>query len=102
MPVYAVTNPATGKTVRTYPPVSDAELDAAIADTHAAYTSWSRTTTPAERAELVRRVGDALVQRTQELAEIVVREMGKPIAQAVGEVEFAADIFRYYADKGPE
>jgi succinate-semialdehyde dehydrogenase/glutarate-semialdehyde dehydrogenase len=101
MPAYAVTNPATGETVRTYQPVSDADLDAAIADTHAAYTSWSRTTTPAERAELVRRVGAALTDRKQELAEIVVREMGKPIAQAVIEVEFAAEIFQYYADQGP-
>ncbi|MDP5182005.1 NAD-dependent succinate-semialdehyde dehydrogenase [Blastococcus sp. BMG 814] len=102
MPAYAVTNPATGERVRTYPAVSDADLDAAIADTHAAYRSWSRTTTPAERAELVRRVGALLTERTQELAEIAVREMGKPIAQAVAEVEFAAEIFQYYADKGPD
>ncbi|MFW3168910.1 NAD-dependent succinate-semialdehyde dehydrogenase [Geodermatophilus sp. CPCC 206100] len=101
MPAYAVTNPATGETVRTYPAISEADLDGAIAEASAAYTSWSRATTPAERAELVRRVGALLTERSQELAEIAVREMGKPIAQAVGEVEFAAEIFRYYADEGP-
>src|SRR3954466_4806147 len=102
MPRYAVTNPATGETVREYPPVSDADLNAAITDAHAAYSSWSRTTTAAERARFVGRVAALITERRQELADIVVREVGKPIAQAIGEVDFAAAIFQYYADNGPD
>jgi len=102
MPRYAVTNPATGETVRVYPSVSDADLDAAIADAHAAYSSWSRTTTAAERARFVARVAALVTERRQDLADIVVREVGKPVAQAIGEVDFAAAIFQYYADNGPD
>ena len=95
---YAVTNPATGETVKTYPTITDAELEAAIAAAAEAHRTWSKSTTVEERAALVRRVGELHVERRQELAEIIVREMGKPIEQAVGEVEFSAAIYEYYAD----
>ena len=52
----------------------------------------------AERAELVRAVGRLHVERSQALGEIIVREMGKPIEQAVGEVEFAGAIYDFYAE----
>ncbi|MGH6803964.1 MAG: NAD-dependent succinate-semialdehyde dehydrogenase [Methyloceanibacter sp.] len=95
---YAVVNPATGKTIKTFPTITDAELDAAIAAADEAHRTGSKSTTVAERAALVRRVGELHVERRQELAEIIVREMGKPIQQAVGEVDFAARIYEYYAD----
>ncbi|MDQ0574001.1 NAD-dependent succinate-semialdehyde dehydrogenase [Agromyces albus] len=95
---YAVVNPATGETVTTYPTITDAELDAAIGSADETYRTWSRTTTVEERAALVRRVGELHVERRQELAEIIVREMGKPIEQALGEADFAGDIYKYYAD----
>ena len=50
----------------------------------------------------MRRVGELHTERRQELAEIIVREMGKPIGQALGEVDFAADIYGYYADNAAE
>ena len=102
MSYYAVVNPATGETVKEYPTITDAELDDAIARADAAYRGWGRSTTPAERAELIRRVGDLHTERRDELAAIIVREMGKPIEQAYGEVDFAADIYRYYADTSPD
>ena len=102
MSYYAVIDPATGETVKEYPTITDAELGEALERTDAAYRSWGRTTTPAERAELVRRVGDLHTERRDELAAIIVREMGKPIEQAYGEVDFAADIYRYYADTSPD
>ncbi len=52
----------------------------------------------AERAALVRKVGELHSERRQQLAEIIVREMGKPIEQALMEVDFAAEIYAYYAD----
>lgn len=54
----------------------------------------------ATRAALIARVADLHVERADELAAIIVREMGKPLDQAQGEVGFAADIYRYYAENG--
>src|SRR5262245_36387848 len=99
---YAVTNPATGKTVKTYPTITDAELEAAIAAADEAHRTWSKSTTVEERAALIRRVGELHVGRRQELAEIIVREMGKPIKQALGEVDFAGAIYKYYADRSAD
>ena len=99
---YAVTNPATGETVKTYDTITDAELEAAIAAADEAHRTWSKSTTVEERAALIRRVSELHTERRQELAELIVREMGKPIAQALGEAEFAAAIYEYYADNSPE
>ncbi|MGR0321054.1 NAD-dependent succinate-semialdehyde dehydrogenase [Agromyces sp. ZXT2-3] len=99
---YAVVNPATGETVKTYPTITDAELEAAIASAAEAHRTWAKSTTVEERAALIRRVGELHVERRQELAEIIVREMGKPIEQALGEADFAGAIYEYYADKASE
>ncbi|MGH1523472.1 NAD-dependent succinate-semialdehyde dehydrogenase [Leifsonia sp. L25] len=99
---YAVTNPATGETVKTFDTITDAGLQAAIASADNAYRTWSKTTTVEERAALVRRVGELHVERRQELADIIVREMGKPVEQALGEVDFAGAIYEYYADHASE
>ena len=100
MSLYSVVNPATGETVSEYPTITADELETVLAAGSDAYRSWSRKTSAAERAALIGRVADLHEERTQELAEIIVREMGKPLDQAVGEVEFAAAIYRYYADNG--
>jgi succinate-semialdehyde dehydrogenase/glutarate-semialdehyde dehydrogenase len=96
---YAVTNPATGERVEEYPTISDAALADAIATADHAHREWSRATTVEERAALVRRVGELHVERREELAAIIVREMGKPVEQALGEVDFCAAIYDYYADE---
>jgi len=97
---YAVTNPATGETVKTYDTLTDAELDAAITAADEAHRTWSKETTVEERAALIRRVSELHNERRQELAELIVREMGKPVEQALGEVDFSAEIYRYYASNG--
>ena len=97
MTEYAVINPATGETLATYPTITDDALDAVIEKADAAYRTW-RDTPVAERAALVRRVAELHRERRDELAAIIVREMGKPLAAAEGEVDFAADITEYYAD----
>jgi succinate-semialdehyde dehydrogenase / glutarate-semialdehyde dehydrogenase len=100
--MYAVIDPATGATVKEYPTITDDELRAAIGRCEDAYRGWSAQTTPRERGELIRKVADLHDERKDELARIIVREMGKPIEQAVGEVEFAAEIYRFYADNAEE
>ena len=102
MSTYAVVNPATGETVKEYPTISDDELRAAIARADEAHKTWSASTTVAERAALVRRVGELHVERRKELAAIIVREMGKPIEQALGELDFVGDIYCFYADNAEE
>jgi succinate-semialdehyde dehydrogenase/glutarate-semialdehyde dehydrogenase len=99
---YAVVNPATGETIREYPTISDDELRGAIERADKAYKSWSHSSTVAERAALIRKVGDLHKERSQALAEIIVGEMGKPIEQAVGEVDFAGDIYHFYADNAAD
>jgi succinate-semialdehyde dehydrogenase/glutarate-semialdehyde dehydrogenase len=96
--MYAVINPATGETVKEYPTISDEELRSAIARADDAHESWAGSSTVAERAALVRKLGELHVERRQELAEIIVREMGKPIEQALGELDFVGDIYGFYAD----
>jgi len=99
---YAVTDPLTGEIVKTYETISDADLQSAIASANDTYRTWSKNSTVAERAALIRRVGELHNERAQELGEIIVREMGKPIEQAVGEVEFSAAIYQYYADNAED
>ncbi|WP_157157305.1 NAD-dependent succinate-semialdehyde dehydrogenase [Diaminobutyricimonas sp. LJ205] len=95
---YAVTNPATGEIVKTFETISEADLEKAIASADKAFREWSRSTDVQERAALIRRVAELHVERRQQLGEIIVREMGKPIEQALSEVDFAAAIYEYYAD----
>jgi succinate-semialdehyde dehydrogenase/glutarate-semialdehyde dehydrogenase len=95
-------NPATGETVKEYPEISDEELRAAIGRADEASRSWPSSTSVADRAAVVRRAGELHKERSQELAEIIVREMGKPIEQALGEVDFAGDIYAFYADNAED
>ena len=97
---YAVINPATGETVREYPTIGDDELRDAIVRADQAHSDWASSTVE-ERAAAIRRVAEIHTEKRQELAEIIVREMGKPIEQALGEVDFSAAIYEYYADNGP-
>jgi succinate-semialdehyde dehydrogenase/glutarate-semialdehyde dehydrogenase len=94
---YAVVNPATGETLKTYPTISDDELKDAIDRADRAHREWARRSV-ADRAAVVRRIGELHDERKEELGEIIVREMGKPISQAVGEVEFCKAIYDFYAD----
>jgi succinate-semialdehyde dehydrogenase/glutarate-semialdehyde dehydrogenase len=98
MSEYTVVNPATGERGTEYPTITDAALTDAIAGADRAHREWSRTTTVEERAALVRKVGQLHTERREELAAIIGREMGKPVEQALGEIDFCAAIYDYYAD----
>ncbi|MER5490408.1 NAD-dependent succinate-semialdehyde dehydrogenase [Streptomyces sp. NPDC002490] len=99
--MYAVTDPTTGEVTATYPTATDAEVAAAVDAAHAA-TAWGRTGSVAERAALLRRLGDLHAERRGELSASIVREMGKPLAEAEGEIDFCTDIYHYYADHAEE
>jgi succinate-semialdehyde dehydrogenase/glutarate-semialdehyde dehydrogenase len=102
MSTYAVVNPATGETVREYPTINDDELRAAIARADETHRDWSTSSSVADRAALIRRVGELHVEQREHLAEIIVREMGKPVEQALGEVDFVGEIYAFYADNAED
>jgi succinate-semialdehyde dehydrogenase / glutarate-semialdehyde dehydrogenase len=95
---YAVVNPATDETASTYETISDDQLDAAIGRADAAHLEWNRSSTVADRAEILRTMGKLHADRRDQLAQIIVREMGKPVEQALGEVDFCVAIYDFYAD----
>jgi succinate-semialdehyde dehydrogenase/glutarate-semialdehyde dehydrogenase len=99
---YAVINPATGETEKDYPDISDSELEGAMAAASNAHQTWALKTSVSERAALVKKVAELHGERREALAEIAVREMGKPMEQALGEVDFCGDIYGFYADNGEE
>ncbi|ROP46926.1 NAD-dependent succinate-semialdehyde dehydrogenase [Streptomyces sp. PanSC9] len=96
--LYAVVDPATGELVKGYPAATDEAVDKALDAAAQAYAQWSRRTSVAQRAQLLTSVADLHSERSGRLAEIIHREMGKPLDQAVAEVEFSASIYRYYAE----
>ncbi|AKK25723.1 NAD-dependent succinate-semialdehyde dehydrogenase [Mycobacterium sp. EPa45] len=98
MSLYAVVDPKSGDVVREYPTATDEQIEQALASAAAAYRTWSKSSTVADRAALIRRVAALHTERREKLAEIINREMGKPLDQALGEVDFSAAIYEYYAD----
>jgi succinate-semialdehyde dehydrogenase/glutarate-semialdehyde dehydrogenase len=102
MSVYAVVDPASGDTVQEYPTISDEDLRSAIARADQAHRDWPPSSSVQERAALIRRVGELHTERRESLGEIIVREMGKPIEQALGEVDFSASIYDFYADNAED
>jgi succinate-semialdehyde dehydrogenase/glutarate-semialdehyde dehydrogenase len=95
---YAVTDPSTGELVRSFPTDSDEQVTAAVAAAQGAFTSWGRTSGVVDRAALIRRVAELHTERRDELAAIINREMGKGVEDALGEVDFSAAIYGFYAD----
>ena len=96
--LYAVVDPSTGELVQEYPTATDEQIEQAVASAAKAHKEWSRGSTVAERAALIRKVAELHTQRKSELAKIIQREMGKPLDQSEGEVDFSAAIYEYYAD----
>jgi succinate-semialdehyde dehydrogenase/glutarate-semialdehyde dehydrogenase len=93
----ATINPATGETLRTFEPLSAAEIDERVgraSDTFAGY----RTTTFAQRAEWMRRAADILDDETDAIATVMTTEMGKTLKAAKAEVTKCATAARFYAD----
>jgi len=96
MPI-ATVNPATGETEKTFEPHTAAEVETRIARAHAAFTQLKGTTF-AQRAEWMSAAADLLDADVEPLAEILTREMGKPIAAARAEVRKCAKGMRFYAE----
>ncbi|MFD4421019.1 NAD-dependent succinate-semialdehyde dehydrogenase [Agromyces sp. NPDC058484] len=93
-----VSDPATGQTIKEIADASEADgiraLDAAVA----AQESWAATP-PRQRGELLRRAFDRLQERKEEFALLMTLEMGKPIAEARGEVAYGGEFLRWFSEE---
>jgi succinate-semialdehyde dehydrogenase/glutarate-semialdehyde dehydrogenase len=92
-------NPTTGEPLERYPEHDEAEIDHRLGCAWTGWEAW-RETGFDERAELLRHLADGLEKREMELAELMTREMGKPITSARAELAKCAWVCRYYADHG--
>ena len=75
MSLYAVIDPATGATVKEYPTATDEQIEHAVAAAAKTHRQWSRNSTVADRAALIRKVAELHTQRREELAKIIQRGM---------------------------
>ena len=88
-PTITTVNPATGAALATYDSFTPKEVDAALEDAHVAAQVWAGTPL-ADRLALLRRVGALLTEQRVELATLITSEVGKPLAEALGEIDKCA------------
>jgi succinate-semialdehyde dehydrogenase/glutarate-semialdehyde dehydrogenase len=94
-----VKNPATGELVGRVPAMGQAETRAAIEAAHAAQPAW-RKLLAKERAVILRKLFDLMIENTDDLAIIMTAEQGKPLAESKGEIAYAASFIEWFAEEG--
>ena len=94
-----VTNPATGEVIGHVPKLGQAEATQAIADANAAWPAW-RKKTAKERATILKKWFDLMITNADDLALIMTSEQGKPLAEARGEILYAASFIEWFAEEG--
>jgi succinate-semialdehyde dehydrogenase / glutarate-semialdehyde dehydrogenase len=94
----AVTNPANGQQLGTVPMCGAAETERAIAAADVAQRAW-REVPAKERAAVLRRLNDLMLANADDLAQIMTAEQGKPLAEARGEIVYAASFIEWFADE---
>ncbi|MHA7155917.1 NAD-dependent succinate-semialdehyde dehydrogenase [Arthrobacter sp. TMN-50] len=95
---FDIEDPATGNTLLTIADASPADGMAALDAAAAAQASWARTS-PRERGEILRRAFDLVTARTEDFALLMTMEMGKPLAEARGEVTYGAEFLRWFSEE---
>ncbi|KWZ38930.1 NAD-dependent succinate-semialdehyde dehydrogenase [Burkholderia savannae] len=96
---FEVRNPATGALIGTVPAMGAAETRRAIDAANAAWPAW-RKKTAKERAAILRKWHDLMVAHADDLALILTTEQGKPLAEAKGEIGYAASFLEWFAEEG--
>jgi acyl-CoA reductase-like NAD-dependent aldehyde dehydrogenase len=95
-PLFDVRDPATEDVIRRVPAATAADADAAVERAAAAFEGW-RAVAPADRSRLLQRLAERLDAERERLAQLEMRNTGKPIGDARGEMGMVADTFAYYA-----
>ena len=97
--VFEVSNPATNETIGVVPKCGRTETAEAISAADEAFPDW-RALTANERSRYSLAIHDALMDHREDLARLLTEEMGKPLAEARGEIGFGASFFRWFAEEG--
>ncbi|MFY2823301.1 NAD-dependent succinate-semialdehyde dehydrogenase [Ruegeria sp. MALMAid1280] len=95
---FAVTNPARGDVVAEVADLSRAQVAGAIAQAEAAQKDWARLTGK-ERAAILRRWFDLMMENAEDLGKILTAEQGKPLAEAVGEIGYGASFIEFFGEE---
>ncbi|MBO9434550.1 NAD-dependent succinate-semialdehyde dehydrogenase [Ruegeria sp. R13_0] len=95
---FAVTNPARGDVIAEVADVSRAQVAGAIAQAEAAQKEWAKLTGK-ERAALLRRWFDLMMENAEDLGKILTAEQGKPLAEAVGEIGYGASFIEFFGEE---
>jgi succinate-semialdehyde dehydrogenase/glutarate-semialdehyde dehydrogenase len=94
----AVTDPATGETIADVATASAADCRAAVDAAASASANWAATA-PRARAEILRRAFELMTEEAEDFARLITRENGKALSDARGEVAYAAEFFRWFAEE---
>ncbi|NSZ60141.1 NAD-dependent succinate-semialdehyde dehydrogenase [Agrobacterium tumefaciens] len=95
----AVLDPATNRTLGHLPRATTDDLDRAVEAAHRAFLAW-RDVSPLERSNVLRRAATLLRERNAEIDRQITLDQGKPLAEAIGEVNAAADSLAWHAEEG--
>ena len=95
---FNVVNPATEEVIATVADGGPEDAQRAIETAGRVQKQWAKTA-PRERSEILRRAYDLIMARQDELALIMTTEMGKPLAEAKGEITYAAEFFRWFSEE---
>ncbi|AIM03676.1 NAD-dependent succinate-semialdehyde dehydrogenase [Sinorhizobium meliloti] len=93
-----VVDPATGQTIARLPFATDGEIAEAIASSQRAFENW-KDRSPLDRGQILRRFADLARKHADEIARNMTRDQGKPLAEAIGELRFAADHADWHAEE---
>jgi succinate-semialdehyde dehydrogenase / glutarate-semialdehyde dehydrogenase len=96
--VIEVENPATGNVIATVPSLSGAEVEHAVTAANKAFATWSKRSAK-DRATVLRRWFDLMVENADDLAALMTAEQGKPLAEARGEALYAASFVEWFAEE---
>lgn len=91
-----VVDPSTGDPIASVPSASAEDARACVDAASSAAAEWAASS-PTERSEILRRSFEMMTERAEALARLIVFEMGKTFAEAIGEVRYAAEFFRWYS-----
>ena len=95
LPVY---NPSTGEVIAEFQTAGEAQCDAALTAAHNAFPLWAKTA-PRVRSEILRKAFEIMTAEAEEIAKLVSMENGKVLSDAKGEVIYAAEFFRWFAEE---
>jgi succinate-semialdehyde dehydrogenase/glutarate-semialdehyde dehydrogenase len=93
-----VTDPSTGNVIAEVATAGEAHCDAAVTAAHNAFKTWSKTA-PRVRSEILRKAFELMIAEADYLAKIVSMENGKVFSDAKGEITYAAEFFRWFAEE---